>query len=157
MARSINKNNNLFQALECTQLDISKISMKDQKDELIVTMTFSGVKHDNIDLILENNSLHIIGYCEDVKETKKGNYSVKEMAYTNFERVIPLPVIVDESESHAEFKGNKLVVTLPKQTAGKRASKKIAKPAKTTKKTTRSTKTKSKASKSLSKEVQGNI
>ena len=73
------------------------------------------VKSENVKVTMENNVLVLRGERKFAEETKRENYHRVERHYGAFMRSFNLPMFVDATKIHAEFKHGVLTVTLPKR------------------------------------------
>ncbi|MEN3039908.1 MAG: Hsp20/alpha crystallin family protein, partial [Candidatus Kryptonium sp.] len=87
--------------------------------ELVVKAELPGVKKENVEVSIRDNSLHIRGEKREEKEEKTETYHRVERFYGKFERVIPLPADVKIEEAKAEFKDGVLEVRVPKAETAK--------------------------------------
>lgn len=89
---------------------------------VVVKMHLPGIELDQIDIKAEENYLSITGSREEEEKVKDKHHYHKEIKYGSFERVIELPCLVIGEKATAEFKDGVLMVTLPKQKKGKKAT-----------------------------------
>ncbi|MDW8066104.1 MAG: Hsp20/alpha crystallin family protein [Aquificaceae bacterium] len=87
--------------------------------EVVIKAELPGVKKENVEVSIRDNSLHIRGEKKEEKEEKTETYHRVERVYGKFERVIPLPVDVKVEEAKAEFKDGILEVRIPKAEGAK--------------------------------------
>ncbi|MCS6957604.1 MAG: Hsp20/alpha crystallin family protein [Aquificaceae bacterium] len=87
--------------------------------EVVIKVELPGVKKENVEVSIRDNSLHIRGEKKEEKEEKTETYHRVERVYGKFERVIPLPVDVKVEEAKAEFKDGILEVRIPKAEGAK--------------------------------------
>lgn len=83
-------------------------------DKLIVRAELPGMKKEDIDVSISDNSLTIKGERKSEKEEKKENYYFSERSYGGFFRTISLPATVDKSKIEANFSNGVLEITIPK-------------------------------------------
>lgn len=93
--------------------------------EIKVTAELPGMEEKDIDVTLENNVLTVKGEKKEEREEKKKGYYVSERQYGHFQRVLPLPVGIQEDKIKAKFKNGVLTVTLPKTEEAKKQGRKI--------------------------------
>ncbi len=101
------------------------IDVKEDDKELTVTAELPGMDDKDIDVMLERNTLTLKGKKKEEKEEKGKNYWHSERSYGSFQRVIPLPEVVDTDKATAKFKKGVLHITVPKTEQAKAAVKKI--------------------------------
>lgn len=100
------------------------VEVSEKDDELVVRAEVPGLKPEDIELSVENNSLIISGEKKQDKKEEKENYVHTECSYGSFYRVIPLRSEVDQDKIKASHKHGVLTIRLPK--SEKSRSKKIA-------------------------------
>jgi HSP20 family protein len=80
---------------------------------LVAEMNVPGLKGDDIEVEVENHHLRISGKREEVKEKKEKNHYSKEIQRGSFQRVVPLPTLVEKEKVTAEYKDGVLKVVMP--------------------------------------------
>jgi len=68
---------------------------------------------DEFDIQVVDNYLVVRGEKQWQRDDKKGRYHLTECAYGRFERAIPLPKGVDDTQARARYRRGVLTVTLP--------------------------------------------
>ena len=96
------------------------VDMEENTDELSVRLEIPGMEADDFDIAVIDDQLVIRGEKQAEREHKTGRYHVMECAYGAFERVIPLPVAVDDTRAKARYKRGVLTVSLPKNNQSQR-------------------------------------
>ena len=94
----------------------------EENGNVVVEMHVPGINPDNVDISIENEHLHVTGYREEREETEDQEYYRKEIRTGSFERLIPLPTAVDESNTRARYRDGVLTISLPKQEEKERKS-----------------------------------
>ncbi|HHT9120455.1 MAG TPA: Hsp20/alpha crystallin family protein [Candidatus Hypogeohydataceae bacterium YC41] len=84
------------------------------ENELVVKMAISGVRPEDISVILTGDILTISGRRQDPSNHKKLCFYLMEIRYGYFERSIVLPKNIDESRIEASYKDGFLQITIPK-------------------------------------------
>jgi len=92
---------------------------------VVAELNIPGFDPKDIDVIVKNQSLRIKGSMEKDKEEKKKEYWRKEIRKGSFERVVRLPVTVDEKKIKASYKKGVLKIVMPKVTVAKTKKVKI--------------------------------
>jgi HSP20 family protein len=87
--------------------------VENDQHELVLTAELPGVKKEDIELKVENNTLTIRGERKRAFETKEDGYHRVERAYGSFVRSFTLPQTVSTDGIKADFKDGVLTVTLP--------------------------------------------
>lgn len=82
--------------------------------QLQVSVELPGLDEKDFEVSLSHHQLIISGQKKEEKEQKGKNYYRMERSYGSFQRTVPLPDGVDESNVQATFKQGVLTVTLPK-------------------------------------------
>lgn len=82
---------------------------------LVAEMQLPGMKGEEIDVEVIDNSLRVSGRREEVDEKKEKNHYTKEIRRGSFERVIQLPDPVEEGSVEAEYVEGVLKVRMPKR------------------------------------------
>ena len=88
----------------------------DEGKQLRVKMDVPGVKKNEIDLNVTDNSIEISAGHKEDKEQKKKNFLRKERSEVSYYRTIPLPEKVHSGKAKAKLSDGVLDVTLPKIT-----------------------------------------
>jgi len=90
-------------------------------DDIVVRCQIPGVKPEEVEIEVREDSVVLKGERKEEKELKRENYYRRESAYGSFYRTIPLPVPVVSEKAVAEFEDGILKITLPKVTPTKKA------------------------------------
>jgi HSP20 family protein len=86
-----------------------------QTDEnVIVKATMPGVKPDDIEVSISDNTLNVRGTIEEEHEEEGQRYHIRERRVGSFSRTISLPSKVDAEKATAEFENGELTLKLPK-------------------------------------------
>jgi len=102
------------------ELKTPRIDVIDQDEQIIVNAEVPGVKKENLEVTLSNNTLTIYGKTENKAEEKEGDYIRREISTGEVSRTVVLPADVDESKTKATFKDGVLELKLPKIAKSKR-------------------------------------
>jgi HSP20 family protein len=81
-------------------------------DDLLIRAELPGLKHDDVDITLQNGVLTISGEHKVDEEEDRGNYHVRERRYGSFRRSMSLPEGTDESKIQARFEDGVLEVSV---------------------------------------------
>jgi HSP20 family protein len=81
--------------------------------EIVLRAELPGLKREDIDLRVENNTLTLAGKREHEAEVSKDHYHRVERSYGRFSRSFSLPPTVDAGKVSAAFADGILTVTLP--------------------------------------------
>ncbi len=81
---------------------------------ILVRLEVPGLDRDDLDLLIEGNTLRVSGEKRYAREDVGGNYHIMERAYGSFQRLIQLPQEVDGEQAEASLNNGVLTVRLPK-------------------------------------------
>lgn len=90
------------------------VDVVDRGEEFVLRADLPGYSPENVEVTVQENNISIRGEIKEEKETKEGEYHVKERSYGSFTRSIPLSVPVKPELAKATFKNGVLEVVLPK-------------------------------------------
>ncbi len=99
-----------------------RIDIIDRDTELVIHAELPGVKKEDLDVSLSDNSVTIRGTTKREETEEKGTYYRQEMSYGEFSRTVALPAEVNRDNAKAKFKDGVLELTLTKSTTAKRNS-----------------------------------
>ena len=83
-------------------------------DRIEVEVEAPGLKAKDFDIEVVDDRLYIRGEKRVENDRREGRFHVMERAYGAFERVIPLPVPVDQEGVKARYRNGVLHLSLPK-------------------------------------------
>ena len=86
----------------------------DEGKQLLIKADVPGIKKNEIDLNVTDNSIEISAEHKAEKEEKKKNYLRKERSQVSYYRTVPLPEKVKSSQAKAKLTDGVLTVTIPK-------------------------------------------
>ena len=110
----------MTQRTRAFDLKTPRIDVIDQDEQIIVKAEIPGVKKEDLEVTLSNNTLTIHGKTEKKTEEKKGEYIHREISSGAVSRTVVLPADVDEGGAKASFTDGMLELTLPKIKKSKR-------------------------------------
>lgn len=87
-------------------------------DAYIVRMEIAGMREENFDVAVQNDTLYITGFRPDFPARRA--YLQMEIRSGKFATVIQLPAPVDVDTASAEYQDGFLTITLPKNTSNTR-------------------------------------
>jgi HSP20 family protein len=90
-----------------------RVDMVETDEGIVVKSDLPGVKPEDVDISIRENTLTIKGEFEAEEETEQENVHIRERRYGAFQRSIPLPKAVEAEKAEAEFEDGVLRVTLP--------------------------------------------
>ena len=89
------------------------------EDEVSIKATVPGLKAEDIQISITEDTLSISGEIESEHEEESREYFVRERRVGSFSRSMSLPVNVDADKATADFEDGILTITLPKVEAEK--------------------------------------
>lgn len=90
------------------------VEIKDTEDNVILRAEIPGVEAKDLDIRVTREAVAIAGENRYEKKASERGYFRTEFRYGKFQRVIALPVAVQNDQVQAEFKNGILTLTLPK-------------------------------------------
>jgi HSP20 family protein len=90
------------------------VDLEETDDDVIVTADLPGLKPDDVDISVTDNTLTMKGEFKSEEEGERGNMHFRERRYGSFQRAISLPTAVNANKAGAEFENGVLKITLPK-------------------------------------------
>ncbi len=88
--------------------------------EVVIRLEAPGMEASDFVISIESNHLLIRGDKYARRQHKEGQYHITECAYGHFERSLPLPAGVDDSQARASYQDGVLMLSLPKLSGDKR-------------------------------------
>lgn len=95
------------------------------EDHIVIKMAVSGIRAEDVSIVLTGDTLVIRGKRLDPSEHKKVCFYLMEIRYGTFERSIVLPKNIDENHIEASYKDGFLQITIPKAQEASREDKPI--------------------------------
>jgi len=95
------------------------VDIYENGDNLVLKAELPGVKPEDVELRVEDNTLYLKGERKFEKEVKEENYHRVERSYGTFARSFSLPNTIDSEKVHAEYKDGILTLTMPKKEEAK--------------------------------------
>jgi HSP20 family protein len=83
------------------------------RQEIVLKAELPGIKREDIDLRVENNTLTLRGERKRESDVTDEQYHRVERAYGSFSRSFSLPDTIDTEKVRADFRDGVLTVTLP--------------------------------------------
>lgn len=96
------------------QLSSTSYDLIDEGKNLRIKMNLPGIKKDEIDLNITDNSVEISAKHKESQEEKKKNFLKKERSEVSYYRTLPLPEKVLSNRAKAKLTDGVLNVTIPK-------------------------------------------
>lgn len=91
--------------------------VEENEREVTVRLEVPGLERDDLDIHVLDDFLVVRGEKRLDQERSEGRWTIRERAYGQFERAIPLPAAVEEADAKARYRRGVLTVTLPKSKA----------------------------------------
>ena len=102
-----------------------KVDVVEQDDQVVVRAEVPGVKKDDLDVSITDNTVTIRGTTEEEKKEEEGDYYHREISRGSFSRTVTLPGEVNGDKAKANFEDGMLELTLPKEERSKRRKIKV--------------------------------
>lgn len=106
-------------------LRMPKVDVIDKDDAVVVRAEVSGVKKEDLEISLGDNTVTIRGCTRHEEKEQKGEYYRSEISRGEFSRTVALPCAVDSNRSSAKLEDGMLELTLPKLEKAKRHTIKV--------------------------------
>jgi HSP20 family protein len=91
-----------------------KVDIIDRDEDIMVRADVPGVKRENLEVTLTDNTITIKGKTSEEKKEEKGDYFRSETMKGAFARTVYLPSDVDGGRAESSFRNGVLEVTVPK-------------------------------------------
>ncbi len=91
----------------------------EQGDDVVVKAELPGMKKEEIEVSVTDNTMTISGEKKQEEKVEKKNYFRMERSYGSFTRSFHLPTEVQSDKAKAEFENGILTISLPKAEAVK--------------------------------------
>jgi HSP20 family protein len=100
-------------------LAVPNIEIYDRTNEIVFRAELPGVRKEDIDLSVTQDSLTLKGQLKRDEEVKPEALYASEICYGGFARTVTLPVEIDSGKAAATFKNGILELVLPKKEEAK--------------------------------------
>jgi HSP20 family protein len=90
------------------------VEVSETEEALILKLEVPGMDKKDLDIDVTKDSVIVRGERKQEEKTEENGITRSEFRYGKFERVIPLPVQIDNSNVGAEYKDGILNLTLAK-------------------------------------------
>ena len=90
------------------------IEVFEKEDEFVVRAELPGMKEEDVDISVADDTLTIRGEKKSESEVKEENYHYCERSYGSFLRSIALPSNIDSKKIEASYDSGVLEISLPK-------------------------------------------
>jgi HSP20 family protein len=95
-------------------MEMPKVDIIESDNEVKVNAALPGVKKEDIDVTLTNQTITIKSSSKQEEKQESGEYYRREISRGEFQRTLPLPCQVDSDNVKASFKDGILEIVLPK-------------------------------------------
>lgn len=109
-----------FEDLENKVMRLPSVDIINHDSEVIVRAAVPGMKKDDLELSLTENTISLTGKFSREEKEEKADYVRSEIYRGNFSRTLHLPAEVDAERAKASFKDGVLEVVVPKKQPVKR-------------------------------------
>jgi HSP20 family protein len=90
------------------------VDVKEDKEAYVLSAYLPGMKSEDLNINVVNDSVTIVGEVKDEKTTEETNYLLKEWRNGQFSRSLTLPDELDAAKAEASLKDGVLTLRLPK-------------------------------------------
>jgi HSP20 family protein len=108
------------------ELKVPDVDIVDRDDDVLIRADVPGVKKEDIDVTLTDNTITIKGSTSEEKKEENGDYYRSETLKGSFSRTMSLPSDVDGNKAESSFKDGVLEVVIPKLEKAKRIKVKVS-------------------------------
>ncbi|MGH9615775.1 MAG: Hsp20/alpha crystallin family protein [Acidobacteriaceae bacterium] len=98
---------------------VPPVDIYEDANHIVLKLEVPGMKLEDFDIQLENNTLTVRGERRFEKETKEENYHRVERRYGSFARVFTLPNTLDQESVKAHYDAGVLAIELGKRAEAK--------------------------------------
>ena len=93
---------------------IPVLDLIDNGETIVVKVEMPGVEKENVEITMEDDTLHVKGTISKGEEHKSEDFYHSERSYKSFERSIAIPIKIEVKDITASLKEGILSITLPK-------------------------------------------
>jgi HSP20 family protein len=93
------------------------VDVKEEKEAYVLSAYLPGMKSEDLNINVVNDTVTIAGEVKDEKTTEETNYLLKEWRNGQFSRSLTLPDELDSAKAEASLKDGVLNLRLPKAEA----------------------------------------
>jgi HSP20 family protein len=90
------------------------MDIRDTPEAFVVEAAVPGIKPDEVEITVQNQTLTIRGEVKEEAETQRGEYLYRERSFGRFSRQVQFPSRVDADKAEASFDNGILRLTVPK-------------------------------------------
>ena len=93
------------------------VDVKEEKEAYVLSAYLPGMKSEDLNINVVNDTVTIAGEVKDEKTTEETNYLLQEWRNGQFSRSLTLPDELDAAKAEASLKDGVLILRLPKAEA----------------------------------------
>ena len=94
---------------------VPAVNVKETEKEFLVEVAAPGMKKDDFDIEMEENTLIISCEQREEKKEKEGDYTRREFNYRSFHRTFDIPQhLINKDQIDAKYENGVLFIHLPK-------------------------------------------
>jgi len=101
------------------------VDIFEDKNDVVVKAELPGIKKEDIDVTLTDDTISIAGEKKKEEEVEKKNYYWWESSYGSFSRTFTLPAEVQTDKVKTQFKDGILEIRIPKTDEAVKKEKKV--------------------------------
>ncbi len=90
------------------------VELQETDADLILKAQIPGIDAKDLDVQVSEDAVSISGEHREEKKTEEKGYFRSEFSYGRFQRIVPLPMRINNEQIGSEFKDGVLKLTLPK-------------------------------------------
>ena len=98
---------------------VPPVDIYETGDSLVLKAELPGVNPDDVEILVEDNTLYLKGERKFEKEVKEESLHRVERSYGTFARSFVLPNTIDSDKVKAEYENGILTLTMPKREEAK--------------------------------------
>ncbi len=95
--------------------DVPSVNIIENEKDFVIEFAAPGVKKEDFNINLDNQTLTVSREVKKEKEVKKENYTRREFVYGSFSRSFTLPKSIMFNNIDADYNEGILVINLPKK------------------------------------------
>lgn len=96
------------------------VDIGESRDHYTIIVELAGVRSEDLNLEISNRTIRIHGVRIERSNENTIRYHLAEITHGSFERVLTLPVPIEEDQVEAVFSEGLLEIRIPKESPGKR-------------------------------------
>lgn len=99
--------------LEVARVFAPNVEVYTTDKEVVVKAELPGIDQKDVEVEVTEEAVHLAGELKREEEIEEDNYYRTERQYGRFERVVPLPNRIGDTEAKASFKNGVLTIRAP--------------------------------------------